>query len=157
MIHLNMSTMICRPVRQVFDFMSAPENDFQWQSETLATGRLSEGTSATGTYFRSIGHLMGQRNLSTFVVTEYEPDKKYGFKSLSGPFLVQTVYTFEIANRSTRITISTQADVVDFFQVDEGILEKKMKKQLRENLAMLKDLLEARQIVPAPELNSLAG
>ena len=100
---------------------------------------------------------MGQRNLSTFEVTEYEPDKKYGFKSLSGPFLVQTVYTFEIANRSTKVTISTQADVVDFFQVDEGILEKKMKKQLRENLAMLKDLLEAGQIVPAPEINSLAG
>jgi hypothetical protein len=45
--------------------------------------------------------------------------------------------------------------VVDFFQVDEGILEKKMKKQLKENLAMLKVLLEDRQILPTPETNSL--
>jgi uncharacterized protein YndB with AHSA1/START domain len=155
MINLNMSTVIYRPVRHVFDFMSAPENNFQWQYGTLATARLSEGTSVTGTYFRSIGHLMGQRSISTFEVTEYEPNKKYGFKSLSGPLNSQTSYTFEIADRSTKITISTQANVVDFFQVDESILEKKMKKQLKENLAMLKDLLEARHILPTLETNSL--
>jgi hypothetical protein len=44
--------------------------------------------------------------------------------------------------------------VVNFFQVDEAILGKKMKKELRENLAMLKDLLEANRITPASELNS---
>ena len=136
--------MIYRPVRQVFDFMSAPENDFQWQYGTLAAARVSEGASAIGTFFRSIGHLMGRRVESTFEVTEYEPNKKYGFKSLSGPFHSQTSYTFEIANGSTKINISTQANVFNFFQVDEGILEKKMKKQLKEDLAMLKDLLEAK-------------
>jgi hypothetical protein len=155
MINLDMSTMIYRPVRQVFDFMSAPENDFQWQYGTLATARLSEGASVIGTNFRSIGHLMGQRSISTFEVTEYEPNKKYGFKSLSGPLHSQTSYIFEIANRSTKITISIQANVVDFSQVDERILEKRMKKQLKENLAMLKDLLEARQILAMPETNSL--
>jgi uncharacterized membrane protein len=144
MINLNMSTMIYRPVRQVFDFMSAPENDFQWQYGTLAAARVSEGASVIGTFFRSIGHLMGRRVESTFEVTEYEPNKKYGFKSLSGPFHSQTSYTFEIANGSTKINISTQANVFNFFQVDEGILEKKMKKQLKEDLAMLKDLLEAK-------------
>lgn len=142
MIHLSMSTMIYRPVSQVFNFMSAPENDFQWQHDTLASARLSEDTSARGTSFRSIGHLMGQRNLSTFEVTEYEPNKRYAFKSLSGPFHLQTCYTFQIADRSTKINISTQADVVESFKMDERVLEKKMKKQLKEDLATLKDLLE---------------
>ena len=155
MIKLDMSTMIYLPVKQVFDFMSTPENDFQWQYGTLATARLSEGPSVIGTFFRSIGHWMGQRNLSTFEVTEYESNKKYAFKSLSGPFHLQTSYTFEIADRSTRITVSTQANVVDFFQMDEGILEKKMKKQLKENLAALEDLLETREISSASETGSL--
>src|SRR5918996_2371197 len=138
MINLNMSTMIYRPVRQVFDFISAPENDFQWQYGTLVSARVSEGVNDIGSFFRSTGHLMGRRIESTFEVTEYEPNKKYGFKSLSGPLHSQTSYTFEIANRSTKITISIQANVVDFFQVDERILEKRMKKQLKENLATLK-------------------
>ena len=156
MINLNMSTMIYRPVKQVFDFMSTPENDFQWQYGTLASARISEGLSQVGTSFRSIGHLLGRRVQSTFEVTEYEPNRKYGFKSLSGPLRSNTSYTFEVDKGVTRIDISTQVNAINFFQVNQGVLEKGMKKQLKENLAMLKDLLEARQALPAPETNSLA-
>ncbi len=147
MINLNVSTMIYRPISQVFDFVSAPENDFQWQYGTLASARLSEGTSAIGILFRSVGHLMGRRIESTFEVTEYALNKKYGFRSLSGPLNSQTSYSFEIANGSTKVTASTQANLVNFFQMGEGILEKAMKKQLKEDLAMLKEILEAKQIL----------
>ena len=145
MINLISSTLIERPVKQVFDFVSTPENDSRWQYGTLATARLSKGDGAIRTFFRSIGHLMGRRNLSTYEVTEYRPNQKYGFKSLSGPFSSQTSYTLEIAeNGGTRINISVQAAVIDFFQMDEVILEKKMKRQLKENLTVLKDFLEAK-------------
>jgi hypothetical protein len=149
--------MIYRPVKQVFDFVSTSENDFEWQYGTLLTATLSEGASNIGTIFRSIGHLMGRRNLSTFEVTEYEPNKKYGFMSLSGPLQSQTSYTFEMVNGGTKINISTQANVVNFFQINEGILEKSFKKQLKENLALLKYLLEAKQISPAFETSSFTN
>jgi uncharacterized protein YndB with AHSA1/START domain len=156
MINLEMSTTIDLPVREVFDFMSIPENNSQWQYGTLATARLSEGVSSLGTFFRSIGHAIGQRILSTFEVTEYEPNRKYAFKSLSGPFRLQTSYTFEMMDTScTKIDLSIQAEVVDFAQMDENVLEKQMRKQLEENLAMLKKLLEAMQRLPASEINSL--
>ena len=61
MINLEMSTIIYRPIKQVFDFVSTPENDFQWQYGTLATTSLSEGIGKKGTSFRSVGHLMGHR------------------------------------------------------------------------------------------------
>ncbi|HJR81957.1 MAG TPA: SRPBCC family protein [Anaerolineales bacterium] len=146
MINLNVSTMIYRPIHQVFDFVSTPENDVEWQYGTLTAAGLSEGASKPGSFFRSIGHLLGRRVQSTFEVTEYEPNRKYGFKSLSGPLHSQTSYTFEVASGSTRISISTQAHVVDFFQINERLLEKKMKKELKENLTLLKDLLEAKSL-----------
>jgi len=146
MINLNGSTIISRPIQQVFDFMSTPENDFQWQYGTLASARLSGGVSEIGTLFRSIGHLMGRRTLTTFEVTDYEPGRRYRFKSLSGPLHSQTTYTFAVSDGNTRINISTRANVVNFFQVGERILEKRMKKQLRENLAMLKDFLEVKSM-----------
>jgi hypothetical protein len=155
MINLDISTIIYRPVRQVFDFVSTPENDFRWQYGTLATAGLSEGVSKIGTFFRSIGHLVGRRVQGTFEVTEYVLNRKYGFKSLTGPLHSQTSYSFERANGGTRINISTRANVVDFFQMDERILGKKIKKQLKENLAMLKDLLEAKQILSLREVVSL--
>src|SRR4029078_4537077 len=142
MINLHKSTMIYRPIWQVFDFMSSPENDFQWQYGTLASARISEGLGNIGTLFRSIGHLMGRRVESTFEVTEYEPNRQYGFKSLSGPFQSYTSDTFEGDRGFTRIDISTQVNAINFFQVDQGVLKKKMEKQLEENLVMLKELLE---------------
>jgi hypothetical protein len=155
MINLNVSTMIYRPIGQVFDFVSTPENDFQWQYGTLTSARLSAGTGQIGTLFRSVSHLMGHRIESTFEVIEYAPNKNYGFKSLSGPLNSQTSYAFEIASGSTKVTVLTQANLVNFFQVGEGILEKKMKKQLKEDLAMLKGILETKQILHAAG-NSLA-
>lgn len=143
MINLTSSTLIHRPVEQVFDFLSTPENDFRWQYGTLATVRLSEGTGTMRTFFRSIGHLMGRRNLSTYEVTEYEPNKKYGFKSLTGPLHSKTSYTLESVSGRTRINISIQACAPNFFQVHEGMLGKMMKKQLKEDVAKLKNILEA--------------
>jgi len=142
MFNLTISTMIGAPIKRVFDYMSTPENDFQWQYGTLATASLSEGISTTGSFFRSIGHFLGRRNLSTFEVTEYELNSKYGFKSLSGPLHSQTSYSFEMAIEGTRVNISTRVHVVDFFHMNERFLGKKIKNQLKENLTMLKDLLE---------------
>jgi hypothetical protein len=145
MINLQVSTVISRPVKQVFDFVTAPENDFQWQYGTLAAARLPDSASKIGSFFRSIGHLLGHRMQGIFEVTEYEPNVKYGFKSLSGPLHSQTSYTFESASSSTKISISTQARAVNFFQMNERLLERNMKKQLKENLALLKNLLETKQ------------
>ena len=147
MINLNTSIQIYRPVTTVFDFVSAPENDFLWQYGTLASAQISESIIGRGACFRSIGHIMGHRTQSTFEVTEYEPNRKYGFKSLTGPLQSQTTYAFEIEKGSTRITISIQANAINLLQLSEGILEKRMKKQLKENLALLKEILETRKPV----------
>ena len=142
MINLISNKLIYRPIKQVFDFISIPENDFQWQYGTLKSAQISAGAIRVGTFFRSIGHFMGHRIQGTFEVTEYEPNKKYGFKSLSGPLHSQTLYTFELAGGGTKVNISTQATATNLFQSDESILEKKLKKQLKENLELLKDILE---------------
>lgn len=137
-----MDTVIYCPIRLVFDFVSAPENDFQWQYGTLASSSLSDDTNAIGSFFRSVGYNLGRRAQGTFEVTEYEQNKKYGFKSLSGDLHFQTSYTFEIANISTKVSVSTQASLGKSSLADERILEKRMKKQLKENLKLLKELLE---------------
>jgi len=142
MIHLEMSTLIYKPLAQVFDFVSAPENDHQWQYGTLATARLSDGVIKAGTFFRSVGHLLGRRNVAAFEVTTYEFNKAIEFKSISGPLHLWSIYTFATTAAGTRITVSTRAHVVNFNYMDEGILEYKIKKQLKENLRMLRNLLE---------------
>jgi len=157
MINLNVSTTIYRPVRQVFDYVSMPENDFQWQYGTLATANLSDAMGAIGALFRSIGHLMGRRVLSTFEVTEYEPHTKYAFKSVSGPLNSVTCYTFEMIDGCTKVNVTTHANIVNSFHINEALLEKRMKKQLQENLTLLKTLLEGKGAPSALETKLLTA
>ncbi len=144
MIHVNASIRIYRPVQPVFEFMSTAENDFQWQYGTLESARVSAGAVAVGAFFRSVGHVQGHRFLGTFEITEYEANQRYGFKSLSGPLQSQTLYTLEAVDGSTQVNISTQVRATEEFGVDEKIFEKQLKKQLKENLVLLKGILETR-------------
>jgi uncharacterized membrane protein len=144
--------MIYRPVKQVFDFVSAPENDFQWQSGTLAAARLPDGTSRLGSFFRTIGHLVGHRVQLIFEVTEYEPNRKYAFRSISGPLHLQTCYTFDVSSDSTKVSITTRAHATSLIEMNERLLQRKMKKELKENLNLLKELLEAKQILPGTKV-----
>ena len=152
MINVTASIVIYRPLAQVFDFVSAPANDFEWQYGTLASGQISKGQAGLGASFRTIGHLMGQRMHRTFEITEYEVDSKFGFRSLSGPLESHTTYKLKRAAGSTRIDVATQAVAVNSLQIRESDLKKHMQRQLREDLALLKTLLESgpRTGMPTP-------
>jgi len=143
MININLNISIYRPINRVFDFISTPENDFQWQYGTFESARTSEEPVKIGGTFRSNSNLLGHRTQSTFEVTEYEPGKKYGFKSLSGPLQSFTSYTLHMAKGCTQVNLSMRANKVNSIELNENILGKKMKKQFKENLAMLKNILES--------------
>jgi hypothetical protein len=143
MINVASRIMIYRPLAQVFDFVSSSQNDFEWQYGTLASSQVSAGATRVGVFFRSIGHLMGRRMVGTFQVTEYEANRQYGFKSLSGPLHLHTLYTLEKFDGSTRLDISTQASLSEELRTPESSMQKHMQKRLNDDLAMLKSVLEA--------------
>jgi len=143
MIQIVSIAQIYRPIKKVFDFISNPENDFQWQYGTLASVLLSGEAAGPGARFQNTSLLMGHRVQSTFEVTEYEPNSRYGFKSLSGPLQSFTSFVLSIARGATQVNVSLQANLVNWVEPSENILEKKMKRQIKENLAILKNILEA--------------
>jgi len=157
MLNLTISTMIDAPINRVFDYVSTPENDFQWQYGTLATATITNPRNRMGIYFRSIGHLMGRRNLGTFEVVESSRNMKYRFKSISGPLHSQTTYTFKSVGNGTKIDISMRIGAINFFRMNERILGRRMKQQMRENLVALKDFLELKQIPSASKTDVLVS
>jgi polyketide cyclase/dehydrase/lipid transport protein len=158
MIKFDLSTDIYRPLQQVFAFVAAPENDFYWQYGTLRSAKLSEGEICIGALFRTVGHFMGRRIERVYEVTEFNPNERYGFKSLSGPMDSRTLYTFETIKGSTRINHSIQISLDETLTSNPVSAEKTVKtvkKEYRENLALLKDLLEASRAEMLPEGTSL--
>jgi len=149
MINVNSTTQIKRPIKQVFDFISTAGNDIQWQYGALAASQLTFNPIGLGTLFSSFSHFMGRRLHGKFEVTEYEPNKKYGFRSLSGPIQTRTLYTFESDQHATRVDTNLQLNQSGFFKLTDAFVTKFANDQLIENLAALKHFLEADQQHPS--------
>ena len=147
MIRFDLYTHIYRPLIQVFAFVATPENDFQWQYGTLASAQISRGEMGLGTIFRVVGNLLGRRIETVYEVTVLEPNRRYGFKSVSGPLDSYTLYTFETSQDGTKVTLSTETSLKALFNSESALVVKQFKKQHKENLAMLKSILESQQIV----------
>jgi hypothetical protein len=143
MMKFDLSTDIYRPLAQVFAFVTTPENNFHWQYGTLMSTKMSGCEMGVGTLFRVVGHLMGRRGESVYEVTEFEPNKRYGFKSLSGLMELCTLYTFEIMKGSTRVSHVTEISADAPFRSNPTTAERRVKKEYRENLTLLKEILES--------------
>lgn len=142
MIKFDLDVEIYRPLQEVFIFVVTPENDFHWQYGTLMSAQISNGAIGIGTLFRAVGHFMGRRMESVYEVTEFEANKRYAFRSQSGSLDLYTLYTFESIKGRTKMKVFTQLNPGETLIVSDTATQKSIKKEYRENLALLKDILE---------------
>jgi hypothetical protein len=147
MFSINLSTLILRPVWDVFDFIATPENNSQWQYGSLESVQISAGEMQLGTIFSSVGHFLGRRIQSDFEVTEFETNKSYGFETISGSVQLQTSYNFETDDRGTTVIVSSLISPGGFFKLIDPIVASTAKKQFKENLTKLKELLETKELI----------
>lgn len=145
-IRFDLHIQIYRPLKQVFTFVITPENNFEWQYGTLASAQTSQGEICLGTRFRTVWLFMGRRIETLYQVTELEANKRYGFASLAGPVDSRAYYAFEMVKGGTRIQLSTETNPRGLFKTEDAMVQK-FKKQYQENLALLKNVLEAHGIV----------
>jgi len=143
LINLNATVSIRRPVSEVYEFMRTVENRRRWQNGTLDSARIPTGSVGVGAAFRVLGHLLGRRAVATFQVTDDDANKRYGYRSLSGPLVSKTLYTFTTAAGGTHVAMSMHVIADRSFSVREEDLERKLGGLVNEDLTRLKGLLEA--------------
>lgn len=143
MAKLEISTVINRPVEEVFAFLSNPENYPKWISSSSEVKIISEGPIGVGTTFRPVVKFLGRRIEGESEVTEYEPNRRYATKSKSGPVPVEWRVTFERVEGGTRVSMSGEVEPGGFFKIAEPLLVSMVKRQFEADLANLKDLMEA--------------
>jgi uncharacterized protein YndB with AHSA1/START domain len=146
MAKLEISTVINRPVEEVFAVVMNPENTPKWNSGSIEGNKTSEGPIGVGTTYRSVRTFLGQRIEGETELTEYEPNRSYATKSKSGPVPVESRVTFERVEGGTRVTVTLAGEPGGFFKLAEPLLVKLAKRQFEAALANLKDLMEARAL-----------
>ncbi len=143
MIDFKQEIFINRPQPEVFDFVSDPANDSQWQSGSEGGEWSSEGPVGVGSTVSSATKFMGRRIESTLEVTSWDPPKQYGQKVLNGPIPFEITISLEPKEGGTQLTVSGQAEFGGFFKVAEGLVGRQLKKQMESDFKSLKSLLEA--------------
>jgi hypothetical protein len=149
MISITSTIEICCSPDVVFDYITSPANDLQWKYGTLASSSAKNESPRQGATFQTMGHFAGRRTQNTFQITNFEADHLYGFITLAGPLHLQTLYTLRPANGCTRVKVLTRARSDGDFGVALGALQRYMRQQLQDDLALLKAILEMAPL-PAP-------
>ncbi len=143
MAKIEVSTVISRPVEEVFAVLSNEENRPKWSATTIEVKKTSEGPIGAGTTWLGVDRIFGRRMQRESVFTEYEPNQKVTQKSTSGaiPFEVQLMY--EPVEGGTRVIVIAEAQLRGLFKLVEPLLLRLRKRQFASDLANVKAMIEA--------------
>ena len=143
MVKIEVSAVIDRPVKDVFAFMSNPENDPQWQSETTETKITSQGPMGVGTTYLDVAYFLGRRIESIYEFTEYEANRKFSLKTTSGPLPIEATISYESVENGTKVNFFAEGEVGGFFKLAEPLVSRMAQRTWTANYANLKDLMES--------------
>ncbi|HVM18617.1 MAG TPA: SRPBCC family protein [Egibacteraceae bacterium] len=143
MIEITQSTLIDRPVEEVFKLAGDPSNDETWATVMVETRQVSAGPIEKGTMLVQVMRFLGKRLETQCEVTEYEQDSRVAFSMALGPNRGTHERTFEEVDGGTRITLVTRGDSTGLFKLADPVLKRMATKQMAADLAILKELLEA--------------
>jgi uncharacterized protein YndB with AHSA1/START domain len=138
--------VISQPVEKVFDYISNPANLPEWQGppteirdlQQSAPGQLREGDG-----FTTVLQFLGRRYETPTEVSAYEPNRRLSYRGTGGPVFTEITFIFEEVPGGTRFTHSQEVEPRGYFGLAESSFEIEARRQLRNDLQRLKDLLEA--------------
>jgi uncharacterized protein YndB with AHSA1/START domain len=144
MARIEFTTEVNRPIEEVFAYLTDPANLPEWQSGVIE-GRLEgSGPVGVGSRMVEVRKFLGKRMESTLEVTEYESNRRFAFKVVSGPVPFRVDHTFKPSNGATRIHVAGEGEPGGFFRLAEPLVIKAVERETKKDFETLKDLLEAR-------------
>ncbi len=143
MINVEVSPVINRPVEEVFAFMVDIKKRPQWISEGVEEHWTPEGPVGVGSTFRTVRRFMGRGIETERVVTEYEPDRKFTYKTTGSRISVEVSTAFEEVPGGTKVNVLAQGGISGVFKITEPLFGRAVKRVLKAELGNFKNLLEA--------------
>jgi len=142
MINLDLGTLIDKPVKDVFAFITNPTNMSKWNSAVVSMEQITPGAVGMGSKFKTVGEMLGRRIEGEMQVIAFEPDSKYGFQMNAGPVQVNVTLGFKTVGTGTKLSLNAQGNPGGLFKLAEGVMQGRVKSMMEENLARLKSVLE---------------
>ncbi len=148
-MHVEESAVINQPVKKVFDYASNPVNYAEWVGPYVEVRDIQQSTpgeTKQGDKFTAVLSFLGRRFDTPIEVTAYEPNKRLSERSIGGPVPMEITMLFEEdSSGATRINQSADLEPGGFFRLAGPLLERALRRQFRNDLHTLEDVLEAQE------------
>ena len=143
MINVEVSTVINRPIAEVFAFVANLENHPKWETDFQEVKQLTSTPGGVGTIYQCLLKMPGKSITSTFEITEYAANKKIAFEGeVAGPAKPKGSYMFESLGAGTKVISRPQPEMRGVFKLIEPIMTGYIRRQNQAHLSNLKRLLE---------------
>lgn len=142
MIEVKQDVHINKPATEVFDLITDFASSAKWQSGLVRSEQTSSGPMGVGTTAVVVQKFMGKEMSNEMTVTVYEPPKRYGAKTTSGPVQFQFEASLAEMGGGTHVSMHMTGEAGGFFKLAEGMVQKELEKSIAQDLGKLKALLE---------------
>ena len=144
MVDVLSETIIGRPREAVAAYAADPGTAPEWYANIESVEWKTPKPLVVGTQVAFAAHFLGRRLAYTYEVAEYVPEERLVMRTAEGPFPMETTYTWESTpDGATRMTLRNRGKPVGFSVLAAPFMTAQMRRANRDDLARLKQLLEA--------------
>jgi uncharacterized protein YndB with AHSA1/START domain len=136
------SITIARPLEGVFAVLSDVEKTAAWNSSAVEEQWTTPGPVGVGSRRRAVGNVLGRRMENEAEVIEFEPNRRWRMRSVSGPRW-DTTATFESVDGGTRVYWAWSFQLAGVLRVFEPLLPSLFRRRFSKDLKKLKTLMES--------------
>jgi uncharacterized protein YndB with AHSA1/START domain len=137
------SVTINRPVADVFTYVADGEKCPEWRSHVLDIRRASGDGSVGTVYAQGVRGPMGRRIAADYMVTTYEPNRRYEFQTTTGPARPRGRFEIQPEGDGSRLTLSLDAQMKGLAGLFMGgMVQRTMESEVR-NIERIKANLES--------------
>jgi len=144
-IDVTTQIVIERARNVVAGYAADPTNAPEWYENIESVQWQTPPPVAIGSRMDFVAHMMGRRLAYTYEVVELVPGERLVMRTASGPFPMETTYTWEtVDNGRTLMKLRNRGMPSGFARVGSGIMAAAVRRETNKNLRCLKGLLEKR-------------
>ena len=143
MITFETDVRIDRPIEEVFSYVADPLNFPDWNSAVQAVRKTSAGDNGTGSTYVMERELPTGRAVNELEVVASERPTDFAIRATAGPTPFIYRYRFAADNDETVMQLDAEIELPGTAALLPQLARRAIKKGVDDNVATLKQLLEA--------------
>jgi uncharacterized protein YndB with AHSA1/START domain len=144
-----------RPIEEVFAYVSDPRIFPRWNSAVQAVCKSSAGESDVGATYVIERRLPTGRAVNELEIVARERPRAFAIRATSGPTPFLYRYRFSAENGGTVVQLDAAVELPGAAALVPQLARRGVKKGVDDNLATLKEILEARPVADLADRGDL--